>query len=112
MIVSPDAGAHKKTFSCCKESHLFDPWIAKFIKNRDVATGKLSGCHGIWDSDWDESPIIILDDICDGGGTFLMIADWIRENTANTQPIYLAVTHGIFSNGTKPLYKKFSGMFC
>jgi ribose-phosphate pyrophosphokinase len=110
VVVSPDAGAHKKTFDACSSCGLSD--IAKFVKNRDTATGKLSGCHGMWDTKWDAMDIVILDDICDGGGTFLMIEDWIRKNTKNSNPIYLATTHGIYSKGTDILLDKFDRLFC
>ena len=40
---------------------------------------------------------LIVDDICDGGGTFSGIAQVLRANGA--EKIYLCVTHGIFSKG-------------
>jgi ribose-phosphate pyrophosphokinase len=46
---------------------------------------------------------VIVDDICDGGRTFLEIAKTIRSKKRNISifgdKIYLVVTHGIFSAG-------------
>ena len=40
---------------------------------------------------------MIVDDICDGGRTFTALATELRNITSG--PIFLYVTHGIFSHG-------------
>lgn len=45
---------------------------------------------------------LIVDDICDGGATFIQVAEAIRKVKPRAQ-IALCVTHGIFSKGTKIL---------
>lgn len=58
---------------------------------------------------------IIIDDICDGGATFLNIAKEIRNNHFKSLydiKIYLIVTHGIFSKGFDELSKYFDGIYC
>ena len=61
---------------------------------------------------------IIIDDICDGGATFINIAVKIKEYFDNQdyngyQPkIYLIVTHGIFSKGVSELSNYFDGIYC
>jgi phosphoribosylpyrophosphate synthetase len=45
--------------------------------------------------------ILIVDDICDGGATFVLLADQLYANGA--EEVNLFVTHGIFSKGLKPL---------
>jgi phosphoribosylpyrophosphate synthetase len=42
---------------------------------------------------------IIVDDICDGGRTFIEIA----KQLPNTNSLTLVITHGIFSKGLKEL---------
>ena len=66
-------------------------------KERDVSTGWITGFKL-------ESPeivvgkdILITDDICDGGMTFLKCAEALKEAGANSVSLY--VTHGIFSKG-------------
>ncbi|RYF48025.1 MAG: phosphoribosyltransferase [Cytophagaceae bacterium] len=44
---------------------------------------------------------LIVDDICDGGGTFIGLAAELRK--LNPERISLAVSHGIFSKGIDPL---------
>lgn len=50
--------------------------------------------------------ILIVDDICDGGATFLKIA----KELPNTN-LYLYVTHGIFSKGLGDLSRYFIKIF-
>ena len=44
---------------------------------------------------------LIVDDICDGGGTFIPLAKKLKNAGAKTVTLY--VTHGIFSKGLDPL---------
>lgn len=54
--------------------------------------------------------IIIVDDICDGGRTFIEAAKEIRK--VNTMaPLYLMVSHGIFSAGLQELQEYFKCIF-
>ncbi len=46
---------------------------------------------------------VIVDDICDGGRTFIELAKTLKEGGA--QRVVLYVTHGIFSKGIYPLEK-------
>lgn len=45
--------------------------------------------------------IYVIDDICDGGRTFLGIGSCVRESGINFNSLNLMVTHGIFSNSAK-----------
>lgn len=73
-------------------------------KERDEVTGKLIGFTV---PDMPYNPTIIIDDICDGGGTFLGIRKLLK------QPGYgLYTTHGIYSNGTTALTEAFDWVYC
>lgn len=81
-------------------------------KTRDPATGVLSGFFkvppvGLFEG---AKSILIIDDICDGGGTFVGIASSLRAS-GNTLPIDLYVTHGIFSRGVEGLFKYFRKIY-
>jgi ribose-phosphate pyrophosphokinase len=100
-LVVPDQGAGKRVEAVAMKFG-YDR-LAYARKHRDMQTGKLS--H------FSIEPIytphaIVVDDICDGGGTFLGLADEIVKTnlkTMNPIPILdLWVTHGIFS-GTAPM---------
>lgn len=95
--VAPDVGASKKMEATCAKLG-----ISSFIqgtKHRDLATGALSGFG--YSGDVEGKDLVIIDDICDGGGTFLGLAKELYAGGALT--VSLCVTHGIFSQGTQKL---------
>ena len=49
---------------------------------------------------------LIIDDLCDGGGTFLGIRSQIQPKYST-----LIITHGIFSKGTKVLTDVFDAVY-
>ena len=53
---------------------------------------------------------IIVDDICDGGRTFIELAKVLKSKGA--KDIYLYVTHGIFSKGIEVLREHFNHIYC
>lgn len=69
-------------------------------KKRDMATGKLSG-FTVLDKSSVLDNCLIIDDICDGGGTFVGLASELRA--AGAKKVSLYVTHGIFSKGPDAL---------
>lgn len=74
-------------------------------KVRDVSTGKLSGFEVTVE---EGHHYVVVDDICDGGGTFLGLGEKIREQGAYAD---LFVTHGIFSKGTNELKKLYKNIY-
>ena len=106
LLISPDGGALKKIYKVA--AHLKNYEVIECGKTRDVATGKLSGFKVSVD-DLKNKPCLIVDDICDGGGTFLGLADELKRKNAGD--LFLAVSHGIFSKGTEHLLEKFERIF-
>lgn len=111
ILVSPDAGASKKIYKLAEQIG-YKGDIITCSKERDT-DGKLTRINvpislaaGHGDKD-----MIIIDDICDGGATFINIAKRIKEYKYNNK-IYLIVTHGIFSKGFEELSKYFDGIYC
>ena len=107
-IVSPDAGALKKIFDVAKEFNITNVITAS--KVRDMKTGNIIRTELPTMDLRDIEHLIVIDDICDGGRTFIELAKVIKEQT--DKPIYLIVTHGIFSAGFKPLFEYFEGIYC
>jgi ribose-phosphate pyrophosphokinase len=115
-IVSPDAGANKKCNKIySKLIHQFSDMplnvigdLVKCDKTRDVTTGQLSGFE-VFADDLKGHDCLIVDDICDGGGTFLGLADELKKKNAGK--LYLYVSHGIFSKGIDILLEKFDMIF-
>lgn len=94
MCVAPDEGASTRTASILEECGWKEP-IVQCQKIRDSQTGKLSGFDISNPSLVWGRRCLIIDDICDGGGTFVGIAAKLRE--AGATHVYLYVSHGIFS---------------
>lgn len=114
ILVSPDAGALKKIYHVAEHFQIDNIVIAN--KHRDIKTGKIVSTElpGLT-QDPGSKNFVIIDDICDGGRTFLEIAKTIRkerEDSVFNDKIYLVVTHGIFSTGFDELKKFIDGIFC
>ncbi len=93
ILVAPDAGAIKKTLETAKELGL--P-IVRADKMRSVQDGSITGTV-VYSEHVGDKDFLIVDDICDGGRTFIELAKVLRPLTNGH--IYLYVTHGIFAKG-------------
>jgi len=93
-LISPDGGALKKIYKLSE--YLGGRQVVECSKSRDVKTGKLSGFK-VYEEDLAGADCLIVDDICDGGGTFAGLAEELKRKNAGR--LYLAVSHGIFSKG-------------
>lgn len=98
MLVAPDAGAMKKIHNVAKASGARD--YAILTKERDVATGNLTG-FALVSGDVAGKDVLIVDDLCDAGGTFIGSAQVLRDAGARSVSLY--VTHGVFSKGVENL---------
>lgn len=86
VIFYPDSGAAKRYADMICRTYAYG------IKNRDWKTGKIVGLDIITDgNDIAGKDILIVDDICSYGGTFLHSAKKLKEMGAND--IYLYVSH-------------------
>lgn len=94
-VLLPDAGAAAR-YLIQNDVMGVQVMVRYCDKIRDAATGKLTGFSVPLLPD---GPVMIVDDICDGGGTFLGIAEKIDKY----RPLGLYTTHGLYSKGTMPL---------
>lgn len=108
-LVSPDAGAYKKIFDVAKEFKIEN--IITANKVRDMKTGNILRTEIPVLDQHNDLTYVIIDDICDGGRTFVELAKVIKEGRP-TAKVYLVVTHGIFSAGFKTLNEYIDGTFC
>lgn len=107
LLVSPDGGALKKIYKV--SAALGNANVVECSKKRDVTTGKLSGFRVLAD-DLNGKTCVIVDDICDGGNTFIGLAEELKKKNAGK--LILIVTHGIFSKGTEQLTTIFDHVYC
>ncbi len=106
ILISPDGGALKKIYKVSE--FLGGVEVVECSKSRNVKTGKLSGFK-VYADDLRGKDCLIVDDICDGGGTFIGLAEELRNKNAGK--LYLAISHGIFSKGFSELSSSFERIF-
>lgn len=99
VFVSPDAGSNKKV-SVLAQCFGHREFI-RADKLRDLETGKIKETI-VYADDLNGCDVVIADDICDGGRTFIELAKVLKNKNAGK--IILYVTHGIFSQGFKVLF--------
>ncbi|MBO1361836.1 ribose-phosphate pyrophosphokinase [Acetobacter sacchari] len=99
VVVAPDKGAVLRAREAAGDTH---PVIVA-EKNRNPDNGALFGFHLPTDFEKLDTSgcAIVVDDICDGGRTFVGIGEMLRERVAGSLRLY--VTHGIFSHGFNDL---------
>jgi ribose-phosphate pyrophosphokinase len=78
-------------------------------KTRDVSTGTISGFGLEPCEPRGSARVLVVDDICDGGGTFMGLGKVINDRLIKAD---LYVTHGIFSQGTLALAARYGTIIC
>lgn len=103
-VIAPDKGSVERANAA---ADYLQCQVIQCDKKRDFETGKLSGfmvpAH-VRDSYKPDARFLIVDDICDGGGTFIGLLEEFRKLMPDA-PVDLYVTHGIFSKGLDPLHQ-------
>jgi len=102
-IIAPDAGAKERTKLIAQMAHL--P-VHQALKHRDPRTGKLDGfsCDALDPN----GKYLVVDDICDGGGTFMGLAD---ATGLGPDQLDLFVSHGVFSGRAAQLRERYGHIF-
>lgn len=102
-IISPDAGASKKSIEFSKRLNSlgWDTEVVQALKVRDPATGNITKTELLVDN-LDGADCLIVDDICSGGMTFRLLARELKAMGAGKIGLY--ITHGIFDYGVDVLF--------
>lgn len=93
-LVAPDAGATKKIYRLA--SLVKTLGVVECSKLRDTKTGKITGVKVNADNLGGKAAVVV-DDICDGGATFVLLAEALAK--AGAGALHLYVTHGFFTKG-------------
>lgn len=106
VIVAPDKGAVQRAVECALALGISTERVVFATKEREASSGhlKTTGVNGYKFQPNDE--LLFIDDICDGGATFLELAKYLKDNGLKRRPS-LYVTHGIFSKGMEELDRAF-----
>ena len=103
-FVAPDAGATKEVQ---KLASYFEVEFIQGMKERNTKTGEISDFK--YYGDVEGKKLLIVDDICDGGGTFIGLAESLKKG--NPKGISLYITHGIFTKGFIVLAQHFDKIY-
>ena len=107
LVCYPDKGALTKYSSVYKDivgsAHIFGEKVRDQLTGNITSYKVLGECYG--------ENVLIVDDICDGGATFKILAKDLLANGANS--VSLFVTHGLFTKGLETLKESgISRIFC
>lgn len=104
LVVYPDAGAYDRYGWSNRQ-------VVRAEKVRDISTGKIESIRIVNPETLSESnlPIIVVDDLCDGGGTFVGLAKEIRKYTDKELNIF--VTHMVNPKGIENLAKMYDHVY-
>lgn len=97
-VVCPDRGAIQRTEEFSKNTGL--P-VVHAVKLRDPKNGNIVAT--LVEEDVNRKVLLIVDDICDGGRTFIELAKVLYKKGA--REVHLQVTHGLFSKTKGPIYQ-------
>lgn len=92
----PDAGAKTRYY----DGPSFPTVYCEKVRNQltgQIEGLKLHGKHTI-----EGKKILIVDDLCDGGMTFIKVAEKLKEFKPSQIDLY--VSHGLFTKGLRPLF--------
>jgi ribose-phosphate pyrophosphokinase len=92
LICFPDKGASKRHYN----THDIPSFSLDKLRNQD--TGEITGLTCSLPLDLTHKSILIVDDICDGGKTFIEATKVLK--TLGAKAIDLYTSHGIYSKGT------------
>lgn len=104
VVVLPDNGALNRY-----QIHGRYPYIV-CNKERDAETGKLlSFSVNVGETECKDKDLVLLDDLCDGGGTFIGLALKLRELAPKS--LSLLVTHAIQLDGIRKVAEAYDNVY-
>lgn len=105
VLVAPDMGASSRVRGIASTLGLS---MLQAQKTRDASSGVVTGVEML--GAIPPKPLMVVDDICDGGRTFIELALAVQR-IAPQQTLGLYVSHGIFSKGLEVLSPFYSQIF-
>lgn len=110
VLVAPDKGALKKIYKLQQalDVRTIATYVVEAGKKRDIETGRVVETT-LPDFNFKDKVVWIVDDLVDGAGTFIPLAEKLKE--AGVKQVNLYVTHGIFSKGLDILKGKIDNIY-
>jgi ribose-phosphate pyrophosphokinase len=111
-LIAPDKGSIHKTDNIAT---VFSKYVKRVLyadKVRELSTGKIirTEIKGNIPEDFSSSRVLICDDICDFGTTFVELSKVLKHYNPKEMSLY--VTHGIFSGGKNRMLEYFDNVWC
>lgn len=109
VLLAPDLGAHKRVSAAAHQYSLEHMACIKERRGSDVIITPPTE-----EQLMKYKKILIYDDICDGGATFVSVANAINrvlKNRPDKPQLQLFVTHGIFSKALTPFNNLFTHIY-
>lgn len=104
-LVAPDKGASEKVSK-----------VAEIINTDFIVVEKTRTEQGVKHKELTKDiiggKVCVVDDMCDGGATFISIGEMIRQTQPNVKELSLYVTHGMFTQGVDKLLKIYDNIYC
>ena len=107
IIITPDAGMYKKVERFCQAFNNFN--VVEASKKRDLKTGNITATHVNGQHVLAGQECLVIDDLCDGGKTFIELAKVLKSSGA--KKLILAVCHGVFSKGLDELLTHYDHIY-
>lgn len=107
ILLSTDAGSFKWINKLADKLN-YPNEVYSASKSRDLSTNKLT--QVIDRQDFGGNDILVLDDLCVYGGTFVGLAKLLKER--NVGKLYLAVSHMTVKNPNKELETLYERVYC
>jgi ribose-phosphate pyrophosphokinase len=104
VFVAPDAGAAKKVGSIAE---YFGCDVVYGVKKRNMADGKIVSLD--LSGDVEGKRVIVVDDICDAGNTFIKLGEKLKECGVKSMDLF--VTHGLFTGDTQKLTNLYNSVY-
>ncbi len=106
-MIAPDLGAHSKLLNHYQISNNVSEAI--YLTKTRTADGV---AYDNYARDSLVGTACVVDDLCDGGATFLALGKMLRDTQPRLNKLDLYVTHGLFSKGDKELHDVFDTVYC
>jgi len=104
-LIAPDEGAAEKVYT----HYQVGLGTQVFTLSKERKDGQVVYTDFAFDTITGD--VCVVDDICDGGATFLSLAEMLYRTQPNMSKLCLYVTHGIFSKGVVELLKKYATIY-
>lgn len=108
ILMSTDAGGFKPLMKLCDEI-AWGGEVVSASKSREYKDKKTRLIQQVGTQDFRGKSVLIIDDICVGGGTFIGLAKILKER--NVDKIYLAVSHATMEKLNPELFTEFDKVF-